>query len=514
MADFDVAIIGLGPVGSSAAIQLAHAGLSVVTFDRDKEVYLLPRAVNMDGEIVRGFQRIGLGEDLNSLLQEIREGEMVGFVNSKQEWLFGTEFEKRGPNGWKSGAFFDQPEMDGWLRQQAELHPNVSTNVGVEVTAISDLGDHVLITSEDRDNGVDSELSASYLIGCDGASSSVRKHIDSGWHDLGYDRDWLVLDIIANPGHTLGVRTMQICDPDRLATYICTKDPYRRWEFRLNEGETNEEMLHPDKIKSLIEEWTPAGTYEIRRAAIYTFHAATADCWRQGRIFIAGDAAHQTPPFLGQGMNAGIRDVLNLSWKLPMVLNGQADDALLDTYQTERNAHAHDLVDWAVSIGKLMEFLAATELSKRQGTPPPQPMDTSSAYGQGRTIPPLRDGVIKADQVTNDGSTGFLLYQSGVRQSGGEEILLDEILGPDFCLIGMTSAGLKMSAESAGICERLNIRIINLEDLDLVTGVWDRTFDSHEVALVRPDRYIFGHTTATFSVNDLLTELVTRLHLA
>jgi 3-(3-hydroxy-phenyl)propionate hydroxylase len=513
MTDFDVAIIGLGPVGSSAAIQMAHAGLSVVTFERDKEVYLLPRAVNMDGEIVRGFQRIGMGTELNSLLQEVREDEMVGFVNSKLEWLFGTALEERGPNGWQSIAFFDQPEIDGWLRQQAKLHPNVSTNVGAEVTTISDQGDHVLITSEDLDNETNGVISASYLIGCDGASSAVRKQIGSGWHDLGYDRDWLVLDIIAKPGHTLGVRTMQICDPDRLATYVCTKDPFRRWEFRLNAGETNEEMLHPDKIKSLIEEWTPAGTYEVRRAAIYTFHAATADCWRQGRIFIAGDAAHQTPPFLGQGMNAGIRDVLNLSWKLPMVLNGQADDALLDTYQTERDSHAHDLVEWAVSIGKLMEFLAATELSEREGTPPPQPMDTSAAYGQGRTVPPLRDGVIKADQVTNDGSAGFLLYQSGVRGPDGGEVLLDEILGPEFCLIGKTSDNLAMSAASAEICERLNIRTINLEDLELISGVWDRTFDSHNVALVRPDKYIFGHTTDTVSVNDLLSELLIRLHL-
>ena len=140
----------------------------------------------------------------------------------------------------------------------------------------------------------------------------------------------------------------------------------------------------------------PEGDYRIRRAAVYQFHAATADTWRVGNIFIAGDAAHQTPPFLGQGMNAGMRDVINLSWKFPLVLSGVAGDELLDTYQQERDAHAHELVDWAVAVGKLMEHLAEVERAEREGRQPPKPPETlqSSGYGQGREQPPIRAGAI------------------------------------------------------------------------------------------------------------------------
>ena len=133
-------------------------------------------------------------------------------------------------------------------------------------------------------------------------------------------------------------------------------------------------MLDPETIMSLIDPWTPRGTYEIRRAAVYQFHAATADQWRKGNIFIAGDAAHQTPPFLGQGMNIGMRDVINIAWKLPIVLQGLASDRLLDTYYGERNAHAHDFVDWAVAIGRLMEHLAEVERCQREGLPTPAPI--------------------------------------------------------------------------------------------------------------------------------------------
>jgi 3-(3-hydroxy-phenyl)propionate hydroxylase len=212
---------------------------------------------------------------------------------------------------------------------------------------------------------------ARYLIGCDGAASFVRGQLNVGWHDLGYESDWLVVDVATRAGHTLTNDTLQVCDPDRLATYVCTKDPYRRWEFQLEDGETSEQMLERGKIRSLIDPWTPSDTYDIRRAAVYRFHAATADTWRRGNVFLAGDAAHQTPPFLGQGMNTGMRDVINLAWKLPMVIADLAADDLLDTYQAERNAHAQDLTDWAVAIGQLMEHLAAVERAERSGAHPP-----------------------------------------------------------------------------------------------------------------------------------------------
>jgi 3-(3-hydroxy-phenyl)propionate hydroxylase len=506
---FDIAILGLGPVGSLAAILFAGAGLKVAVIEKDEEVYRLPRAVNLDGEILRALQPLGLAEDLNALLQPVREGERVGFANSRREFLFGTPVSAFGVNGWQPMNMFDQPEVETFLRDTALAHPGVTAWIGHTATGIHDDGSAVTIEL-DRAGPV----IARRLLGCDGAASFTRRVIGSGWRNLGYDHDWLVVDVIAREGNTLANTTLQVCDPDRIQTYVCTKDPYRRWEFKLNPGETWEEMLEPSKIASLIEAWTPAGTYEIRRAAMYQFHAATADTWRAGNVFIAGDAAHQTPPFLGQGMNAGLRDVINLSWKLAMVMDGRADEALLDTYQAERDAHAHDLVDWAVSIGRLMEHLAAEEAAERAGQEPPAaPPDLKSAgYGQGREQPPLRDGVIMVDQVRKDSPVGYLMSQPIVA-SGDRTCRLDDLLGPGFAIVGRTMADLALSEASRRIVDELGANVFSLEGLSEVRGHIDRGFGDSPALIVRPDRYVFGCVDDDHDLDALIHTLGERLHL-
>lgn len=507
---YDIAIIGLGPVGCTAAILLAKAGLKIAAIERDAEVYKLPRAVNLDGEIVRAMQPAGLAEDLNALLQPVREGDRVGFANSRREFLFGNYTAKFGANGWQPMNMFDQPEVEGFLRDTALAQDNVDAFIGFSATAIAAKNDtvHVDIEAGERTE----QICADYLIACDGASSFTRKSLDIGWIDLGYDHDWLVVDVITKPGHTLNNTTLQVCDPDRISTYVCTKDPFRRWEFKLNDGETWDEMLKPERIHSLIDPWTPRGTYEIRRAAMYQFHAATADTWRVGRIFIAGDAAHQTPPFLGQGMNTGLRDVINLAWKLPMVINGAAGEELLDSYQAERDAHAHDLIDWAVSIGRLMEHLAAVEAAERTGDTRPEtpPKLRSAGYGQGREQPPLRNGVLIEEQVRDDGAVGYLFSQPVVSQAN-DEVRMDEILGPGFAVVGKTAADVQLSAASKLILDQLGATILSLEGLHEVRGHFDRVFEFADAVIVRPDRYVFGHTDDQHSLDQLVDILATKL---
>lgn len=511
--DYDIAVVGLGPVGCTACLLLAAAGLKVIAFERDRQVYRLPRAVNMDGEVIRGFQRIGLGDSINALMQSVRPGDRVGFANSQREWLFGQEVRDFGTNGWQPMNFFDQPEVDGYLRDICTAQPNVTPKVGWNVSAVTDNGNDVTIIASPLDSDSASSFNARYLLGCDGASSYIRREIGSDWHNLGYDHDWLVVDVVAHPGNTLDHTTLQVCDPDRITTYVCTKDPYRRWEFKLNSGETWEEMLEPARIAELIERWTPAGTYEVRRAAMYQFHAATADSWRLGNLFIAGDAAHQTPPFLGQGMNAGMRDVINFAWKLPLVLQGVANESLLDTYQSERDAHAADLVEWAVAIGRLMDHLAEVEAAERSGKPAPAtPAQSASAgYGQGREQPPLRAGVFHLEQVSDTGSTGYLFSQPIVMAGNGEELRLDELLGPGFSIVGRTAADLACSAAAEAVLQHLNVRKVALEGLQEVRGHYDRLFEQHKVAIVRPDRYVFGHATSDISLDDLIGELSEKL---
>ncbi len=512
---FDVAVIGLGPVGSAAALLFAEAGLSVVAFERDVDVFPLPRAVGFDGEIVRGLQRIGYGEAINALLQPTGPDGRVGFANSRREWLFGMPSQDFGVNGWQPLGFFHQPEVDGFLRENAEKHENTTAYVGYSVDGFEDDGDRVVVKAKHIDSGEVVEAEARYLVACDGASSPTRKALGINWKDLGYDHDWLVVDVTVGEGNTLAHDALQVCDPDRLATYVPVKDPYRRWERKMNEGETREEMLDPEKIASLIDPWTPRGTFEVIRSAVYQFHAATAEQWRVGRVFLAGDAAHQTPPFLGQGMNAGMRDVINLAWKLPLVLSGAATDALLDRYEAERKPHAEDLVEWAVEFGHLMEHQAAVEAAERAGEPPPQevPGRRSAGYGQGREAPPLRAGVLLIDQVSDEGSTGYLFSQPIVTDENGREFRLDERLGRGFALVARAGVSLEFDPATTDRIERLDVQVASLDGLTATRGHFDRLFADSEFAIVRPDRYVFGHTTDSLDVAELVEALESRLEL-
>jgi len=256
-----------------------------------------------------------MANEIDGLLQKVRPSDRAGFVNSNREWLFGAETASFGANGWQPMNLFDQPELKGFLRSRTLRQPIVTNYIGAELSGFKDHGTHISVAASSVTDKAGSDITATaqYLLACDRAASATRKSLNIGWHDLGYDRQWLVVDIIALEGHTLTNEVLQVCDPDRIHTYVATKDPYRRWEFRLNPGKKAEDTTKIDVIQKLIDPWTPRGTYRIRCAAVYQFHAATADTWKVGRVLIAGDAAHQTPPFLGQGMNTGMRDIINLA---------------------------------------------------------------------------------------------------------------------------------------------------------------------------------------------------------
>jgi 3-(3-hydroxy-phenyl)propionate hydroxylase len=330
------------------------------------------------------------------------------------------------------------------------------------------------------------------------------------WLSLGYDQDWLVVDIVQGPEAELPLMVMQVCDPARLTTYVPVKDPNRRWEFQLLEGETREEMLRPERIEALLRPWLPPEHYEIRRSAVYQFHAATADRWREGRVFLAGDAAHQTPPFLGQGLNAGFRDAVNLGWKIPLAHSGACDERLLETYAEERDAHARDLVEWAVAVGRLMETLAAREA----GRPDPHAAtDASAGYGQGRTAPPLRGGVLVDTQTRGKHPVGVLLQQPTIRRSDGTECRLDELIGPGFAVVGRKQSDLRLGPEADAVLRRLEGRAVSLEDLEVTRGEMDRLFDAHPAAVLRPDRYVFGVVDEEWDLDRLLALLGRKLAL-
>jgi 3-(3-hydroxy-phenyl)propionate hydroxylase len=268
-------------------------------------------------------------------------------------------------------------------------------------------------------------------------------------------------------------------------------------------------MLRPETIAALLAPWAPPAHYTLRRAAVYQFHAATAARWQVGRAFLAGDAAHQTPPFLGQGLNAGFRDAVNLAWKLALVLAGTCAPRLLESYAAERDAHARDLVDWAVNIGKLMETLAAREA----GRPDPHAqVDRSAGYGQGRDAPPLRDGVLIASQLREELPVGSLLRQPTLRR-GGETLRLDALLGRGFAVLGREAKDVRLGAEAAAVLERLGGRTATLDGCEVAEGALDRVFEQSPAVVLRPDRYVFGVVDAEWSLDRLLLALGEKLAL-
>ncbi len=495
---YDVAIVGMGPVGASAAIHMAHLGLNVAIFEKETEIYPLPRAVSIDGEIIRAFQSIGRGEELENILQPIRPDDRAGFADADRNWLFGVNFTSTGPNGWPPSSQFFQPELDRYLRRVAETYSGIKLFLGESVDQIDQVDQLVKITSQKR------TLKCKYLIACDGASSPIRKMLDIDWHDLGYDHDWLVVDVEMIGESSLPHEVLQVCDPNRLHTFVAAKDPYRRWEFRLNPHERAEDLLEEETIKQLLDSWTPRSTYRILRKAVYQFHAAVASRWRVGRIFLAGDAAHQMPPFLGQGMNSGIRDVLNLAWKLKLVLSGRVDESLLTTYEEERLPHSEDFVQWSVEFGNLMEHLADAKAAERAGKelPTPKKKRRSAGYGQGRHAPPLRSGLLLLDQVSDDGSTGYLFSQPTVQLSPTETVRLDELLGRGFALI--TQGDVEFDKVSSQIIEEFDLKLLDVSKLEVVSGRLDRSLKGSECVLIRPDRYIFGHSSPQLTPDNLL----------
>ncbi len=509
LGEFDTTIVGYGPVGAHCALQLADAGFRVAIVDRTHEILQLPRAVGLDAESMRGFQRLGFADEVAPILQPPRERDQVCFTDSKRNVLFGQDINAMGPLGWRDLSFFDQPRLEAVLREQVEARPSIEVFGGFEVTGLEARDDGATVRGE-RD-GAEVSVEAAWVIGCDGASSFVRSAIGADWDSLGYDQDWLVIDIELGPEARLPENTMQVCDSERITTYVCCRDPYRRWEFRLNPGETREEMERPETIERLLESWLPPEHYSLRRAVVYQFHAAVASQWRAGRVLLAGDAAHQTPPFLGQGLNSGMRDAVSLGWKLPLVHSGVCDASLLDRYEEERRPHSSDLVDRAVGVGQLMETLAAREA----GLPDPytEAEVRAAPPTDGQMVPPLREGVLLDAQVGKIRGVGLHLYQPLVVVEGEEPRRFDEWTGKSFAIIGRSKADCALGAEAAAKFEALGGRIVSLDSVELLDDKVDNLFDEHPAVLLRPDRQVFGVVDDAHDLDDLVDAIAGKVHL-
>jgi 3-(3-hydroxy-phenyl)propionate hydroxylase len=352
-----VVIVGAGPTGVTAAILLAQYGVPCLVLDRFGDVYPQPRAVHLDDEVYRILDRLGIADDFAAISRPARG---LRLVDKHLRVL--AEFQRDstpGRQGFPQANMFDQPRLESILRAEMKRHACVTFRGNVEVTdvRVGDGSGPARVLFADRDTGTTHAVTADFVLGCDGANSLLRTAIGARMDDLHFQQRWLVVDVETDADLDQWEGVHQVCDATRAATYMRIGDTRYRWEFRLLTGETAADFGSIERVLPLIAPWvtdTPSDRLDLIRVAEYTFRAQLADRWRRGNVFILGDAAHLTPPFIGQGMGAGIRDAMNLTWKIAGVLAGTLDPAVLDTYQQERKPHVRNLIRLTLGIGWAM----------------------------------------------------------------------------------------------------------------------------------------------------------------
>lgn len=351
-----VVVVGAGPVGVTVATLLGQYGVHCLVLDRWDGVYPQPRAVHLDDEVYRIVSRLGIGVEFANLSRPTGGLQLVD-----RNYRVIAVLDRAGEDtrhGCPRANMFDQPELEHLLRTNLKDQTTVRLRGNVEVTEVAQDGQgRVRVDFSDRLTGEHESVAAAYVLGCDGANSLVRTAIGAAMEDLKFEQRWLVVDVASkiDLAHWEGVH--QVCDPRRAATYMRIGDSRYRWEFRLQPDETVANFRTLEALRPLIDRWVegiPTNQLELVRVAEYTFRAQLADRWRDRKVFLLGDAAHLTPPFIGQGLCAGLRDAMNLSWKVAGVLAGDLPEAVLDTYEIERKPHARALIQLAKVVGVLM----------------------------------------------------------------------------------------------------------------------------------------------------------------
>ena len=486
--DADVAIVGYGPTGAVLANLLGQRGWRVALLDREPGLLDLPRAVHFDGEVMRIFDAAGLAGDIAPLA---RPSSGMQYVNTAGQLMLERKpAASSGDHGWANNYLFHQPDLENALRRGVQRYARVKPSLRHEVQGVEQDGQVATLTVRALESDALHQLRARWVVGCDGARSRLRDAIGGGQLDLGLHQSWLVVDVLLQRDVDLPLATVQFCDPARPVTFVNVTGRRRRWEFMLMPGDDPLAMTQPDVVWRLIARWITPADATLVRGAVYTFHALIAERWRDRRLLIAGDSAHQTPPFLGQGMCAGIRDASNLAWKLDLVLRG-AEDTLLDTYQSERQPHVHAFVSTAVRLGNIIQTTNPTVAAER---------DRQFASGGPQEIvnlsPQLGPGVHGGDMPA-----GSIPGQP--RLADGR--LLDTALGSGFAVLAADNA-ICAALPTAGRLkfDRLGTRWLT----DPVLTDWLVALGTPLVVL-RPDRYVFGVAAGPDQLAHLASQLPT-----
>ncbi|MEM7126928.1 MAG: bifunctional 3-(3-hydroxy-phenyl)propionate/3-hydroxycinnamic acid hydroxylase [Chloroflexota bacterium] len=461
---FDIAIVGYGPVGATLANLLGQDGWKVAVLEATKEIFPIPRAVHIDDEAQRIFQAAGLFHLVEPSFGGYPPDRQ--YINARGKVFFETHLNRDKPYGYQSNMYFHQPTLEAGLREGAGRFERVQIFLNRSVTGLTHEEHSVTIQAQDPDSGSTITVEARYVVGCDGARSFVRKFLGIQLRDLNFEQPWLVTDFYLKPGLERGdlglpYAHQQFCNPEQPISFIPngSKGHYRL-EFMLPKGVTKETAEQEAYVHKMLARMVDLEKIEIVRGTVYTFHSLIAQRWRVQNVLIAGDAAHQMPPFAGQGMCSGLRDVHNLSWKLSMVLRGEADAALLDSYERERRPHVTRMTRGTMFLGNLVQtqnpirglvrdwlFQTLFKLPALFGR------IAHFALRAPKLKTDLRGGAIAA-------VVGTYFIQPKVTTAEGEILLLDELLGPNFAVLGK---GIDPSPYFTKLTEQLPIRCIKIE---------------------------------------------------
>lgn len=517
---YDVLIVGFGPAGGVAACLLGAYGISTLIIDKADWFYDKPRAVSLDHEIARVLQNIGIGEALKAHVEPFTASEYFGVDGQliKRLDMLPPPF----PMGWTPSMVFMQPALEELLRRRAGELASVDIRLGVEMVGVEQDSDLVTARVRGRDGAVFT-VQSRYLMGCDGASSTVRLLTGIPLADLGFDQPWLVVDVLANERGLARLPTVsaQYCEPGRPTTYIVCTGNHRRWELMLSPSEDPRKMESPEEVWRLLRRWIDPTDAELWRSASYRFHALVAAEWRRGRIFVAGDAAHQQPPFLGQGMCQRARDVANLAWKLARVLQGKSHSALLDTYGVERGGHVRQLHAVIKGIGSIVAERDESAARIRDAKLLAEAGGMVRSVPRQQLQPSLTAGCLAA---RSHAARGSLFPQPRISTSSGPS-LLDDVAGTGLRLVldeqfpPLTSMQIQTLALSEARVIRLTDASCALDDhtesyseLDGVAREWFKA-NGCGAAIVRPDHYIFGAASDLPALTETLEQLASALHM-
>lgn len=509
--DFDIAIVGLGPVGAVAANLAGAAGLRTLVIERGAEPYLKPRAIVFDAEIMRIFESLGLAAAIANASRPL-EGSIYLGADRKPIRTFRAR-QRAHQLAWYPSNLFYQPQLERILRDGLTRFTNVTVLREHDVTALRQSDGQctlslVPLDTERLPERVPLQATARFVLACDGASSTIRKTLGIPLDDIGFEERWLVLDaLVRGPmrwpsTHAIpeevrsGRYSLMVCDPARPSTLIPGVGEHRRWEYMVMNGEPDEQVVGEQWLREQLALWIDPDHVEIVRAAVYRFRALIAQRWREQNVFLVGDAAHQTPPFYGQGMCHGIRDAAQLMWRLRLVLDGVASTAALDAYQIERQPHVREIIAASVAAGAevcKLDPAAATLRDAEFRRIEAERGDATVAMTD--VVPPIRAGLVDPH------SGGMRLPEFACVTSDGSRRRLDELLAGRFTVLGSRAVAPALPVDIAAQWRQLDGQEITLSPhgssaatSDDEPGTFAKWLEGQQAqwVIVRPDRYVYA----------------------